>query len=123
LFQDHRGYLGRVYRAEYERLLQQAGPTPSEELRALAADVAELRVRKAVASRAWADLAERRLRGKGRRPTEGRLRSGAKRAALDARSYRLAVAEFRALVAGGKGQPTLAEAIAEASARANGASS
>src|SRR5207249_8746962 len=79
LFDDHRGPLGRLYRLEFERLLREAGPGASEEVRELAADVAELRVRKAVASRAWASLAERRLRGKGRKPTEGRVRSGAKR--------------------------------------------
>jgi len=99
LFDDHRSPLGRLYRAEFERLLADAGPEPSEAMRALAADVAELRVRKAVASRAWADLAERRLRGKGRRPTEARVRSGAKRAALDGRSYREALAEYRTLLA------------------------
>src|SRR5437773_312085 len=103
LFDDHRGPLGRLYRAEYERLLREAGPGFSEDVRDLAADVAELRVRKAVASRAWASLAERRLRGKGRRPTEGRLRSGAKRAALDSKSYKIAVAEFRTLLAGRNG--------------------
>jgi hypothetical protein len=115
LFDDHRSVLGRLYRAEYERLVREAGPAISEEVRQLAADVAELRVRKAFASRAWASLAERRLRGKGRKPTEARVRGGAKRAALDGKSYRLAVAEFRALVAGGNGQagpPSIAELVA-----------
>ena len=114
LFDDHRGPLGRLYRLEFERLLREAGPGASEEVRELAADVAELRVRKAVASRAWASLAERRLRGKGRKPTEGRVRSGAKRAALDGRSYRLAVAEFRALLAGRNGKPTPDELLSRA---------
>jgi len=118
LFDDHRGPLGRLYRAEYERLLLDAGPEASEEVRELAADVAELRVRKAVASRAWASLAERRLRGKGRRPTEGRLRSGAKRAALDGESYRKALVEFKALV---ERKPLdTARAIAAAVAAENG---
>src|SRR5262249_16110962 len=100
LFQDHRSYLGRLYRQEFERLLKDAGPGAYEEVRALAADVAELKVRPKVASRQWGSTAGGRRFGKGRRPTEGRLRASSKRAALDGRSYREALAEYRALLAG-----------------------
>ena len=116
LFDDHRGPLGRLYRAEYERLLREAGPVVSENVREAAADVAELRVRKAVSSRAWGSVAERRLFGRGRRPTEGRLRGGAKRAALDARSYKVARTEFLEALAGERKPSDLARAIAEAQA-------
>jgi hypothetical protein len=116
LFSDHRGPLGALYRREFDRLLKDAGPAPSQDVLDLAADVAELRVRKAVASRAWASLAEKRQRGKGRKPSEGRLRSGAKRAALDAKSYRIALADFAALVAGGNGKPTPDELLDRAHA-------
>ena len=105
LFDDHRSPLGRLYRQAYERLLAEAGEASSAEARELAADVAELKVRATVASRQWGSTAERRLFGKGRRPTEGRLRASSKRAALDGRSYREALGEYRALLAARDGRP------------------
>ena len=113
LFRDHRGRLARSYRAEFERLLREAGPGASEEVRRAAVDAAECWVRKEVASRTWALTAEARLSGRGRRPTEARLRAASKRAALDAESYRQALVEFKALLVGRNGHrvPTPAEVL------------
>jgi len=105
LFADHRRPLGKLYRSEYERLLREADPAASEEIRRAAVEAAECWVRKSVASQAWASAAEARVSGKGRRPTEGRLRATAKRAALDAESYRDALAAFKTLLVGRNGKP------------------
>jgi hypothetical protein len=75
----------------------------SEGVRRAAAEAAECWTRKQVASGTWARTVESRMQGKGRRPTEGRVRAAAKRAALDTASYRVALAEFHALLGGGNG--------------------
>ena len=72
-------------------------------------------MRKLAASRAWQECQEKRDTGTGRRPRQAEIIRLAKRCALDASSYDLAVNQLRALTERKDGRPhSVADLFAEA---------
>jgi hypothetical protein len=111
----HKGPLAAAYRNHFIALRESYGPFETELVRQAAADAAEAFVRKCAASRAWQEAQEKRDVGTGRRPNQALVIRLAKRCALDASTYDLAVNRLRALTERKDGRPhSVADLFAEA---------
>jgi len=110
----HKGPLAAAYRNHFIALRESYGPFETELVRQAAADAAEAFVRKCAASRAWQEAQEKRDVGTGRRPNQALVIRLAKRCALDASTYDLAVNRLRALTERKDGRPhSVADLFAE----------
>jgi hypothetical protein len=96
---DHRSALGKALRREFHALLASLAPDGDPLLRREASRVALLAVRSRESGRVWAELAERRRLGRGRRPSPRMVERAARRAALDDASHVQALDRLRGLAA------------------------
>ncbi len=109
VFPDHRGVLGRAYRAEYETLRASLVLDGDLLLQREAARVALLAVRAHESARQWAEVTEKRRHGRGRRPSPQAVERAARRAALDDQTATVALDRLRELAKGNApGAPDLA---------------
>jgi hypothetical protein len=115
---DHRTALGKALRREYRVLIAGYGVDGDPLLQREASRTALLVIRAREAAREWAELVERRRRGRGRRPGPRAVERAARRAALDDQTAAQALDRLRQR-AGERRPLDLARAIAETQRKAS----
>jgi hypothetical protein len=100
LLPDHRSALGKRLRREYAALVAGLHLDGDPLLRREASRVAVLTLRAYESARQWAEVAERRRTGRGRRPAPRALERASRRAALDDQTAAQALDKLRALARG-----------------------